>query len=422
MRILYRHPWLNIIVIIFISLFFTVQIPDTTLDNDVMNFIPEEHPEAKAYKRTSDLFGSSMILGVGIEFTNATIFEPDHTALIRRLTDQFEQLRYVESVLSLSNTDYIEGTPEGMTVNPLIGENFEGSDRDIRDLKLRLADWPIYRNVLYSDDFTAAQILVTFEEDLEAEQREELYFTIKEVLDSEKRVPFRYYLAGNPAITVLVTDNMKADMATLIPMVVVVVLAALYISFRRIGGVVISMLTVLLSTIWTVGAMALLRVPLSMVATVIPVLMIAVGSAYGIHIISHYYDEIDLHPDGADPETHRDIIFRTMHKIGRPVLLAGLTTIAGFGALSTSRVIPMRNFGIFTAFGVLAAVIVALIFIPSLLLVRRRTLKPAGSGGENPDPAAIAASSASASSSSAEHKIIMALYHFFSRHKMNILL
>jgi len=410
MRIVYRHPWLNIIVIIFISLFFAVQIPNTTLDNDVMNFIPEEHPEAKAYKRTSDLFGSRMILGAGIEFTDSTIFAPDHTDLIRRLTGQFEQLDHVESVLSLSNTDYIEGTPEGMTVNPLIGEDYPGTAQDIRELKLRLSDWPIYRNVLYSGDFTAAQILVTFEEDLEAEQREELYFSIKEVLDAEKKVSFRYYLAGNPAITVLVTDNMKADLVTLIPMVVVAVLAALYISFRRIGGVLISMLTVLLSTIWTVGAMALLRVPLSMVATVIPVLMIAVGSAYGIHIISHYYDEIDLHPDGADPETHRDIIFRTMHKIGRPVFLAGLTTIAGFGALSTSRVIPMRNFGIFTAFGVLAAVIVALIFIPSLLLVGKRALQAAGTGGAEASPRA------------ADHKIVLAIYHFFSRHKMNILL
>jgi len=411
MKKLYRYPWLNIILILGVTIFFAIQLPKTQLDNDVMNFIPEDHPEALAFEKTTDLFGSSMILGVGIKFEQNTLFTAEHLHLLQQLTDQFDSFDNVESVMSLSNTDFIEGTQEGMKVSPLVGENFQGTEEEILQIKKKLFNWDIYEGTLYSEDFTATQILVTFEDGLEAHQRSTLYYQIEDAMEEIEGPPLEYHIAGNPAITVLITDNMKGDLTTLIPLVVIVVLLALYLSFRRIGGVIISMITVILSTIWTVGAMALLGVPLSMVATVIPVLMIAVGSAYGIHIISHYYDELAQCREQVGNEEHKEIVFETMNRIGRPVFMAGLTTLAGFGALSTSEVVSMRNFGIFTAFGVLAAVVVAIIFIPSLLLVRKQSLQACPDttheNGQDRDQT--------------NHKIVMGLYHFFSRRKLRVL-
>src|SRR6056297_1538697 len=411
MKNLYRYPWLNIILILGVTIFFAIQLPKTQLDNDVMNFIPEDHPEALAFEKTTDLFGSSMILGVGIKFEQNTLFTAEHLHLLQQLTDQFDSFDNVESVMSLSNTDFIEGTQEGMKVSPLVGENFQGTEEEILQIKKKLFNWDIYEGTLYSEDFTATQILVTFEDGLEAHQRSTLYYQIEDAMEEIEGPPLEYHIAGNPAITVLITDNMKGDLTTLIPLVVIVVLLALYLSFRRIGGVIISMITVILSTIWTVGAMALLGVPLSMVATVIPVLMIAVGSAYGIHIISHYYDELAQCREQVGNEEHKEIVFETMNRIGRPVFMAGLTTLAGFGALSTSEVVPIRNFGIFTAFGVLAAVVVALVFIPSLLLVRNQSLKACPDkqteGGEE--------------QKRSDHKTVLSLYHFFSSRKLRIL-
>ncbi|MCF7915968.1 MAG: MMPL family transporter [Spirochaetaceae bacterium] len=411
MKKLYRYPWLNIILILGVTVFFAVQLPKTQLDNDVMNFIPEDHPEALAFEKTTDLFGSSMILGVGIKFDRQTVFTAEHLQLVRELTTQFESFDHVEAVMSLSNTDYIEGTAEGMQVSPLAGEDFQGTEEQILQMKEKLFNWDIYEGTLYSEDFTATQILVTFEDDLEAAQRSTLYYQIEDAMEAIEDPPIEYHIAGNPAITVLVTDNMKDDMITLIPLVVIVVLLALYLSFRRLGGVIISMITVILSTTWTIGAMALLGVPLSMVATVIPVLMIAVGSAYGIHILSHYYDELAHCREHVGREEHNQIIFETMQRIGRPVFLAGITTLAGFGALSTSQVVPMRNFGIFTAFGVLAAVVVALIFIPSLLLVRTQSLKACPDNQTEGDEG----------QKQTDHKTVLSLYHFFSSRKLRIL-
>ncbi|MCK5672549.1 MAG: MMPL family transporter, partial [Spirochaetales bacterium] len=138
------------------------------------------------------------------------------------------------------------------------------------------------------------------------------------------------------------------------------------------------LLTIIISIVWTMGLMSLLGISLSMLDTIIPVLLVAVGSAYGIHIISHYYDEIRIKNFKLNETEHIELILSTVKRIGKPVLLAGLTTIIGFGSLISSNVIPMKTFGTFTAIGVGFALLVSITLIPALLLLRHSSLKSAG--------------------------------------------
>jgi predicted RND superfamily exporter protein len=132
---------------------------------------------------------------------------------------------------------------------------------------------------------------------------------------------------------------------------------------------------VAVSAICTIGLMSLFKVPLTMVAVAIPVLMVAVGSAYAIHILSHYYDGFDeLQAQQDTPLTKEqttEILFGTLKRIGGAVLLAALTTIAGFGSNVTSKVLPLKQFGIFTAIGVFIAFVVSCTFVPALMMMMK---------------------------------------------------
>lgn len=122
--------------------------------------------------------------------------------------------------------------------------------------------------------------------------------------------------------------------------------------------------------------MSFLDVHLTMVGTAIPVILISVGSAYCIHLLSHYYDEIlNLGHSVDTQEQHRKVIQNVLHQVGKPIALAALTTMVGFGSLFSSSIIPLRESGIFLAFGVLTALGITLLFIPSLLILRRHQLK-----------------------------------------------
>jgi predicted RND superfamily exporter protein len=108
---------------------------------------------------------------------------------------------------------------------------------------------------------------------------------------------------------------------------------------------------------------------MSVLSTVLPVILVAVGSAYGIHIVTHYIEDLRGKTFSSNVE-HRELIFAMLRKIGKPVLLAALTTFAGFISFCFTSVPPIRELGYFASFGVIACVVVAVTLIPALLLIR----------------------------------------------------
>jgi predicted RND superfamily exporter protein len=101
--------------------------------------------------------------------------------------------------------------------------------------------------------------------------------------------------------------------------------------------------------------------------TMTPVILIAIGCAYGIHILNRYYEEARDEPDSEE----RAIVLQSMLTIWQPVVMSSLTTAVGFASLCTSSLVPVRCFGIFTGVGIICALLFSLTFIPAgLMLVK----------------------------------------------------
>lgn len=374
MKKLLRFPLLNIAIILGITVFFGLQLGNLKLDNDLSKFLPLENETRKAIVESQELFGNQQTFAVSIKNPYGTIFEKEFLTLIDVLSTEFSGIELTESVMSLTSTDFVEGSPEGMNVISLVPENFSGTEAEISLLKTRLLDWDVYRDVLYSDDFKSTQILISMKAESFAEQKP-FYESVKKIVTQNDPGNIEIYLAGEPVVNVLISTNMQKDLSFLIPLVILVVVLSLFFSFRRLSGVILPLLTVIISTIWTMGFMAVFKIELSLIASVIPVLMIAIGSAYGIHVITHYFEYIDKEKALVDKKKNSFFIFDTLRHVGSAVLMAGLTTMAGFISLVASDVLPIKTFGIFTSIGVFVAVIISLIFIPSLLLIRKNSLK-----------------------------------------------
>jgi predicted RND superfamily exporter protein len=147
----------------------------------------------------------------------------------------------------------------------------------------------------------------------------------------------------------------------LIPIVVLVVILILYFSFRTKRGVILPLLTVILSTVWAMGLMGWLGVDLSMISNIMPILLIAIGTAYGIHFISKYNEDVQAGDDKISG------IKDALSEVGVPILLTGVTTLVGFLSFIGSTLTAVTDFGIFTAFGVGIAMILSVTFLPATL-------------------------------------------------------
>ena len=178
------------------------------------------------------------------------------------------------------------------------------------------------------------------------------------------------YLAGRPSLEVEMGNYMYEDLKATIPFVIIVLIIVLFLSFRSFSGVFFPMLCVIIATVNSMGLMGYLGIEISLMGTIIPVTLTAVGSAYSIHVVRYYFIAIKT---GI---SKKEAVEETFKNVGLSVILAGVTTMCGFGSLSTSSVTPIKEFGIFVAVGTGVALLVSLTFIPPLILFFVKSGRP----------------------------------------------
>ncbi|MCX7025286.1 MAG: MMPL family transporter [Spirochaetes bacterium] len=197
-----------------------------------------------------------------------------------------------------------------------------------------------------------------------SEKKHESLYRVKEVLASlSPGEGGRFHVSGSRAASTLVTQLMSADLSVLFPVVILIIAASLYLSFRTARGVFLPLANVVIAVLWALGAMGYAGVPLSMATMILPIILIAVGTAYTIHVINRSYEDFARIPD------KKEALFETLRRVRLPVFLAGITTVIGFGSLAVSSIRTLAVFGILSALGIVAALALALTFTPAVLSV-----------------------------------------------------
>ena len=372
MEKLFRHPKWIVAIIAAITVFFALQIPRVQLDNNNFRFVPDKDPERIALKRVDEAFGSQIVILVGLERRHGSVLEADFLEKLREFDQKVANIPIVDSTTSIVSTDYLTGEGDAIVAQDLVPESFKGTDAEIAELKDKLLSWDLYSRALVSEDFSGTQMIVFLDippEDAGKPDVVAVHKAIKRYASDTGFLDTNVFITGMPVFSSVVNDATKADLIVLVPLVIIVVVFVLFMSFRQLSGVLLPLLTVLVSVIWAIGAMPLFGIRLSILSTVLPVILVAVGSAYGIHVVSHYYDEIAGTKNLSDDE-HRAIVLAVLKRIGKPVLLAALTTFAGFASFCFTQVIPIFEFGIFSSLGVLFAYGASITLIPAIILIR----------------------------------------------------
>ncbi|MHC6204244.1 efflux RND transporter permease subunit [Breznakiellaceae bacterium SP9] len=399
MRGFFKHPWLIVGGLFAITAFFAVQLPKAQLDNNNFRFVPDEEEAKLISNKIDDTFGSSQFILIGLSRRSGTVFDAEFLRTVRAFVTTVETIDMIDECNSIVSSAYISGDAESILSEDLLPEDSSYSAEEVRGLKKRLLSWDMYKRVLISDDFSATQILVPLDtssdnagDPLVIASYRQVRDLAHEMFDSLADV----YVTGSTAISSTINESVQADLVLLVPLVILVVLLVLFFSFRRFTPVVLPLLTVVVAVIWSVGAMPLVGVKLSVISTVLPVILVAVGSAYGIHVVTHYMDDLKLNAVSMDKEAHLDLVLGLLKRIGKAVFLAALTTFAGFVSFCFTSIAPIKEFGIFASFGVLVSFLIAVTFIPALLLIRgpkqfhERKSSSIESSGEDPLSTAIA--------------------------------
>ena len=268
----------------------------------------------------------------------------------------------VVEVLSMANTDDIVGTLEGLDISPLYEETPE-TPAEINRLRNQVLANELFRNYLYSEDGRHTGIFVELATDEDdSENLYAIYQALERVFEENPGEDL-HYIAGFPIIAATLRTVIDRDTKKFFPFVALLAVFFLWLTFRKFIGVAVPMLVVGFSILFTLAIMVIFEVPLNSITSALPVFLISIGVADGIHMFSEYRDNrLEGHP-------REKAVSLMLEKLALPVTMTSITTAVGFFSLTVSDIIPILTFGIFVAIGTLLAMVLSLVFIPALLMV-----------------------------------------------------
>jgi hypothetical protein len=120
---------------------------------------------------------------------------------------------------------------------------------------------------------------------------------------------------------------------------------------------------------------------MNLLLTMLPPLVFVLSLSGGVHLINYYRDAVAEGDPAVAPQ-------RAMEHGWWPCLLASLTTAVGLLSLSTSSIVPIRDFGIYSAVGMGISIAVLFLFLPAALAVWPEGASRAGDGNRPAAPPA----------------------------------
>ncbi|MEE9356352.1 MAG: efflux RND transporter permease subunit, partial [Methylococcaceae bacterium] len=288
------------------------------------------------------------------------------------LTDEVMKMPEInrDRVVSLATEDNITGDAEGMLVEPFF-EKQPNTQEDADRLRAAVMDFPLYLGSLVARDGSAT-LIVTEVYDVNAAPK--VYEKLLELIERAPIQGEEIHVAGDGAVSGYLVTYINADAARLVPISIAVITLLCLLSFRTWRGVLIPGVIILSAVASAVGLMAAVGVPVYVITTSMPILLVGVAVADSIHVLSQYYEELANHPD----HKQRDLVIRTMILMWRPVTITTLTSMVGFLGISISSFMPpMQAFGLFSLIGLGMAGLFSLTFVPAALVILKPIHSPA---------------------------------------------
>jgi predicted RND superfamily exporter protein len=214
-----------------------------------------------------------------------------------------------------------------------------------------LAQNPV-SELLLSEDGRHAMVFVTPGDDPTATAR-----NVTEVDYDGLELTF----SGNPVIFSTVLDLLGWFILIIPPIVIVLLIGTFYatIGDRRLS--LLAIIPAVLGSLWTFGLIFGLGNEVDIVTVIVPIFVIVMGSADGLHFVSHFQDESET--DGSAVSR----VTSALRHVGVPMILTTISTAAGFLSLLVTDVEPIRQLGLFSAIGISFAGIISFFSLPALL-------------------------------------------------------
>jgi len=338
-------------------------------DNSTARYFIDGDPALQDYDQLLELFGDNEYLIVGLEAEADTdIFSAEALEALVTLSDFLDFHPSVTQLRSLSNYQYLSGNEFSLSSDYLIDDplSLAGDSAEIERIKNVLLGESLALNTLVTEDFKHTRIAARVEYREEtSEHKVELVQALFELIATENlnsSSAYTLHLSGYPLVNERFETVTAEDTAILIPIMVVVMISILYLSFRSLAAMVLPWLVIAAGVLLLLEIQYYLGIPHTTIdnSALIPTLII-IGIGITVHVLLHFFQ------CAATGKSSPDAARETVEHIWIPAFFTAITTSAGFLALSVTRILPIREFALLGAIGPILLFLFSLTVLPAML-------------------------------------------------------
>jgi hydrophobe/amphiphile efflux-3 (HAE3) family protein len=335
-----NRPLIVMLIIAAITILFAWRLPDLSFKTSIYDLQIEDLSETAQYNAFKKVFGSDEIIRVVIKCNN--VFDAVTFRKIEQLAENAADIEGVRRVISL----------------PGIKKAIDVSGKwDMEKFSALVQPVDLFQKNLISTDRKTTALTLVLKNDVDPDQ------VIREVrkLLADSPQELKLYQIGMPLVSEALVKFTQNDFFRLPPFTFLLIAIILFYLFRKAQYVLLPLASMGLALVWTLGFMAYLSIPLSMLTMIVPVFLVAVGTAYCLHIVSEYINR------QQEAKSTAEALTRTYANIALPTSLAVLTTAIGLGSLLVNRISAIQEFAVFSCFGIFSILIVVMTFLPAAM-------------------------------------------------------
>lgn len=366
-----KWKYLLLALLLALTAFFGYHAAQVKLSYEFAKAIPLDNPKYLAYQSFKNTFGEDgnmMVIGVQSDRLFQADFFNDYAALAKNI----RAVKGVEDVLGIPTATNLQKDTltEKLAATPAFPSRAL-AQAELDSLKQAFLNLPFYRNLLYNPETNAFLLAVRINKDiLNSAARTAVVnniVTIAGGFGHKQQVTMHY--SGLPLIRTTLANRISAEMKWFLLGSLLLSALILFLFFRSVGNVLLSLAVVITGVVWSFGTMHLLGYSITLLNALIPPLVVVIGIPNCIYFLNKYHTAYNETGD------RRQALVAMISRMGVVTLFCNITAAIGFAVFALTRSAILKEFGIVAGINIFLLFIISLILIPAVLSMLRPPLK-----------------------------------------------
>ncbi len=358
-----RHPYSVLVGLLLVSALAATQASKVKVQISAEQMLVLDDPQRHFYDEVRRVFGEDKAVLLVLE--DPRPLETAKLVALREVIDRLTALPCVARVESLFTVPHVRSIDGFLDKEPYLAKLPDTPEESARLLEQAFNN-PFVRNVLLSADGRAMAVAIILKEVKDGADDMQLTARIDKITRALEPHYQSVFNIGFAYVRNEIAQRIVQEQADLLPLALGALLIALFFLLRQLIDIVTPVITAGLSIFWTFGMMGLVGIPLNIVTSTVPILLIVVGSTEDIHLLSEFRHGQN---EGLNNQA---AIERMARKMGRTVLLTFVTTYTGFLSVGLSGIEVLWQFGFVASSGLLFNFLITASLIPAVLRLAGR--------------------------------------------------